>query len=263
MRERGEHGLGRRVDRAARALVAAPGRPRRMERLGRRAALEDGGHLPDLLRVDPAHDVGHGAAVECRGDEEGRQELGRAWRTRTRRPPSCRRPWPPRTARPRPGRPAPFAARRRAATRCSAGAPVPPVGIDAPHPTPACAPPRACGGGGRSSRWRPAPGRASRGWPAPPGSSSCRSGSGRPRRATGPARPRYPRAGPRPVARPGAAGPAAGRPARTSSGRRSRRLAQRAPRRVAALCGLVQAIRPLRDPGQQGRRRGRAAPRPM
>ena len=32
---------------------------------------------PDFLRVDPAHDVGHGATVERGGDEEGRQELGR------------------------------------------------------------------------------------------------------------------------------------------------------------------------------------------
>ena len=49
--------------------------PRRGPRAAR--ALQDVGHLADLLGVDPAHHVGHGAAVERRGVEERRQHLGR------------------------------------------------------------------------------------------------------------------------------------------------------------------------------------------
>ncbi len=59
------------------ALVATPGRLGGVQDLGRGAALQDRGHLSGLLCVDPSHDVGHGAAVERRGGEEGRQELGR------------------------------------------------------------------------------------------------------------------------------------------------------------------------------------------
>ena len=77
MGERREHGLGRRVHRAARAVVAAPRRPRGVERLGRARPLQHVRHLADLLGVHPAHDVGHAAPVQRGGVEERGEQLGR------------------------------------------------------------------------------------------------------------------------------------------------------------------------------------------
>ena len=77
MNERRQHCLRSRVDGAARPLVAAPGGAGGFQRVGWRGTLEDAGDLADLLRIDPADDVGHTASIERSGQEQRRQQLGR------------------------------------------------------------------------------------------------------------------------------------------------------------------------------------------
>ncbi len=129
--------------------------------LGRRGALQDGGHLADLLRVDPAHDVGHGAAVERRGDEEWRQELGRGGVPELpvrRRALSLLAASHSSAAARQASRHSPQPVRgdqvlARAPGRSPSGR------CTTPGPRAPASP--ACGGGDRSSRWRPARDRAS------------------------------------------------------------------------------------------------------
>ena len=56
-----DHRLGRGVDGAALAFVAAPRGPQRLQGLPLAGGLERVHHLVSLLLVDPAHDVDHGA----------------------------------------------------------------------------------------------------------------------------------------------------------------------------------------------------------
>ena len=231
------------ADRAAGALVAAPGGPRRVEGLGRRGALQDVGHLADLLGVDPAHHVGHGAAVERRGMEERGQHLGRRGVPELavrRRPVGLGRlaevgggpagPVPLRT----PGERGPGAGPgARAAGR-----------VDAPHPPVSRRGRPACGAAGRSSHWRPAPDRATRGWPARPGTSSCRSGSARRPRGIGPARRRCPPAERDPGPCRGAAGRPGVSPPRPAAD--AGRAAWPSERRGASRCGAARGAPPSR-----------------
>ncbi len=133
-------------------------------------AFEDVGDLAHLLGVDPAHDVGHGAPVECGGDEEGGQELGR------RRVPELtvrRRAVGLRRLAQVGGDPDALRASRRsrsAATRCWR-APRGAGRVDAPDaPALVALAPERVHAGGRSSRWPPPPDRPTPGSPERPGS---------------------------------------------------------------------------------------------
>ena len=75
--ERSQDGLGRGVHRTAGPFVPAPRGARRLQRFGQPGRLQDVGDLTDLLEVDPAHHVGHGAATYGRGEEERGQQFRR------------------------------------------------------------------------------------------------------------------------------------------------------------------------------------------
>ena len=254
MGERGQHGLGRGVHGAARPLVPAPGGPRRVERFGGRRGFEDARNLTHLLRVDPAHHVGHGAAVQRRRQEErgqqlggrgvpelavGRRPVGLGGVAQVRRHPAGLPPLQ---------RSRSAATRRRRARRWTRWG-----RCTTPGPAGRASP--SCAGAGHPSRWRPPRARATRGWPAPPGSSSSRSGSGPPRRRTGPSRPRRPSAAPRRGGRRGGGGrPEGGRPSPPAGGGRAASPSARPGARRA----VRAAWRPR--PGRGRRSRASSAP---
>ncbi len=260
MSEGGEDGLGRGVDGAARPLVAAPGgaAPRGVPRAAHGARGRRPPRRPLACRPTAPRRPWCGRRAPPRQTEG--PGAWPPWRTRTRRPPSSRRPWPPRTVRPRPGRPRATRRSRRAGTRrwparsCSRS-------DRCTTPARGGCTSRACGEGDHSSRWRPARARASPGWPARPGSSSCRSGSVRPRRATGPSRPRCPRAAPRRAGHQGGGDRAEGRrpPPAAVEGRAAWPSGHRAGDR-GGTAAAAATRRPTRSP-PAGPHRGPAAPR--
>ena len=261
MGERGEHRLGRGVDGAAGAVVTTPGRLRRVEDLGRGGALEDGRHLADFLRVDPAHHVGHGATVERRRDEERRQELGCGGVPEL--PVAGRALTLGRLAQlgGGPTRLMPLAAAGQGRPGAGPG-PRAAGRVDAPHlsqagPRPQRVPEEvALDAGGHDGSLPAQDGRhgQARGLPALGGPDHDQ-GLGRLGRQARSAAPRR-------AARRGGAGRKACPSAATSSGRRSRRLAQRAP--LGAALPWVRSGPCLRRPGRcrpTARRRGPAAGR--